>query len=190
MAEKIKMRRQLSAPQLLPVPAVPVAKPQRQARAFPPLPAVQLVSLWGLFNARVFGLTLAFAFALFIINPRIPCWMLLALDIDLTPGPPPDAAKDAMATAMAVVAFLCTVALAAAATPAVLLAAHNRRIRRALAYVVLAAAVAIHCMYVSVYDLYHIEYHGFMRIAFSAVIFFFAAGDLLCFLALLVGTDE
>ncbi|CAL4951730.1 unnamed protein product [Urochloa decumbens] len=182
-AEKIKMRRQLAAPLL---PAVRVATKQQQARTFPPLPAVQLVSQWGLFNAVVFGGTFAFGFALFIINPCIPSWMLLLLGIDLTP----DAAEDAKATAMAIVAFLCTVTLAAAATPALLLAAHHRQIRRALAYVVLAAAVAIHCIYVSVLDLYHVEYHVLIRIILSAVIFVFAAGDLLCFLALLVGTDE
>ncbi|CAO2185755.1 unnamed protein product [Urochloa humidicola] len=194
MAEKIKMRRQLSAPLL---PAVPVAKPQRQARSFLPFPAVQLVSLWGLINAGAFGATFAFALALFIINPCIPSWMLLALGIDLTPGsaghrtPPPDAADDAKLTAMVIVAFLCTVTQGAAATLALLLAGHHRRrIRRALAYVVLAAAVIVHCMYVSVLDLYHVKYHVLIKITGTATIFVLAAGDLLCFLALLVGSDE
>ncbi|CAL4951731.1 unnamed protein product [Urochloa decumbens] len=196
MAEKMKMRRQLAAPLL---PAVPVAKKQRQARAFPPLPlpAVELVSLWGIINAGTFGGTFALAFALYIINPCIPSWMLLLLGIDLTPGAagrrtptPADAAKDAMATAMTIVAFVCTVTLAAAATPALLLAPRHRQIRRALAYVVLAAAAAAHCMYVGVLGVYHFEYPVFIRITCSVGIFIFAAGDLLCILALLVGSDD
>ncbi|CAO2208930.1 unnamed protein product [Urochloa humidicola] len=189
MGEKMKMRRH----PLLPL--VPVAKTtQRQARTFPPplpLPAVELVSHWGIINAVAFGATFAVFFALYIINPCVPTWMLVALGHDLSPDgappPPDDAAKDAKATAMVLVAFLCTVAQAAAAAPALLLAARLRLIRRALAYVVLAAAVGSHCMY---FELYDFQYPVFIRIARAATIFFFAAGDLLCVLALLVGSHE
>jgi hypothetical protein len=45
MVEKIMIRRQVAAPLL---PALRVEKQQQQAGAFPPLPAVVLVSLWGL----------------------------------------------------------------------------------------------------------------------------------------------
>ncbi|CAO2199098.1 unnamed protein product [Urochloa humidicola] len=186
MAEKIKMRRKLAA---LLLPAVSVAKQQQQqARAFLSFPAVHLVSMWGIINAGLFGLTFAAVFALFIIDPCILLWMLLALGID--PTTPPDADADARATAQALVGFVCIVAQAAAGTTALVLAARRRRIRRALAYVVLAAAVAIHCVYVSVLDLNHAECPVFIRINCFVAITFFAAGDLLCCLALLVGSDE
>ncbi|CAL4951729.1 unnamed protein product [Urochloa decumbens] len=187
MAEKIKMRRQLAS-LLLPVLSM-AQQQQKQALAFLSFfPAVQLVSLWGIINAGVFGVTFAMVFALYIINPCIPSWLLLAFGID--PTTPPDAAADAKATAQALVASVCTVTLAAAVTTARVPAARRRRIRRALAYVMLAAAVVIHYVYVSIVDLNHAECHVFITISCSVFVFFLAAGDLLCFLALLVGSDE
>ncbi|CAL4958349.1 unnamed protein product [Urochloa decumbens] len=186
MAEKIiKMRRQLAAPLM---PAAPVAKQQQQARAFPLLPAVELVSLWGLTNVAAVALTMAVASVLLIIDPCVPLWMLPSLEhLDLTP----DAAKDARARAILLGALLCTVVQAAAAALALLLPAHRRRIRRALAYAVLVAAVTTHCMYTSVVlDIHRKEYAVFVRITCSVCIFVIAACDLLCFHALLVGSDE
>ncbi|CAO2174683.1 unnamed protein product [Urochloa humidicola] len=188
MAEKmIKMRRQLAAPLLPAVPAV-AKQQQQQARAFLPFPAVQLVSLWGLFNAGVFALTMAVFSVVIIVDPCIPSWMLPSPEhLDLTP----DAAKDAKATAIALGVIWCTVAQAAAATPALLLPAQRRRIRWTLAYAVLAAAIATHCMYASVIlDVLHHGYAVFIRIICSAGIFIITAGDLVCLLALLVGSDE
>ncbi|CAL4951734.1 unnamed protein product [Urochloa decumbens] len=188
MAEKIKMRKQLAAPPLLPVP---VAKQQQQqkARAFPPVPAVELVGLWGFMNAGFLVSIFAFAFALLVIGPCVPAWMMPPLDLT-------GDAEDAEASAVLLtIWFCCTVAQAAAATPVMLLAAHRRRrIRRALAYLVLAAAVAGHYTYAGAVGIHRVvtrpEYPVFVKINCSATILIFAVGDLVCFMALLVETDE
>lgn len=103
--------------------------------------------------------------------------------------------ETAMETALQLGFFWSTVAQGAAATLAlVILAARHRRVRRALAWVVLAAAVAGHCMYAGGVGIHRVftrpGYSVFLRIQLTATILIFAVGDLLCLLALLVGSDE
>ncbi|CAO2204598.1 unnamed protein product [Urochloa humidicola] len=187
MAEKIKMPHEQLASPLLPVPV----EKKKQPRAFPPFPAVRLVSLWGLFNAGVLFLTIAITCTLAVVytNPRdLPSWLVQPIE------PTEAAAEDATASALMLGTIWGTVIQAAAATPALLLpaAALRRRIRRALAYSVLAAAVASHCMYAGALGIYRSgsRYPVFIAISCSVFVFFLAVGDLICFLALLVGTDQ
>ncbi|OEL33144.1 hypothetical protein BAE44_0005837 [Dichanthelium oligosanthes] len=181
MAEKMD---KLQAP-LLPVP---VEKNKKQARASTPFPAVLFVSLWGLFNATAVALTFAFVCVLKIINPcvsdQLPSWMLPT--VELTD------AEDAKGSALAFGFMLCAVLQAAGGTLALLLGGHRRRIRRVLAYVVLAAAVAGHCMYASAVVIVLDADPGylFVRILCSAAIVVLAIDDLLGFLALLCGGEE
>lgn len=188
MAEEIKMHKQLAAP-LLP-PPVETKKQQHQAHASPPFPAARLVSLWGLYNSGVVALTFVFIHTLNFIKSCVwdlPPWVYRPLEMT--------DAEDARASALLLASIWCTVAQAAAAAPALLLAGHRcRRIRRALAYVVLAAAVASHCMHASAVRIILVAadpgYNVVNRILAVAPIFVFAVGDLVCFLALLVGSEE
>ncbi|CAL4965314.1 unnamed protein product [Urochloa decumbens] len=170
MAEKIMMPHEQLASPLLPVPVEKKKQQQKPTRAFPPFPAVRLVSLWGLFNAGVLDL---------------PSWLVQPADLT--------EAEVATASALMLGTIWGTVIQAAAATPALLLPAHRRRTRRALAYTVLAAAVASHCMNVSALGIYRTTgpgYPAFIRINCFVCFFILAVSDLLCFLALLVGNDE
>ncbi|CAO2193702.1 unnamed protein product [Urochloa humidicola] len=187
MAEKIKMPHEQLASPLLPVPVE--KKKQKQARrAFPPFSAVQLVSLWGLFNAGALFLTFAIACTIGVVytNPSdLPSWLVQPADLT--------EAEVATAGALMLGTIWGTVIQAAAATPAQLLPALRRRTRRALAYAVVAAAVASHCMYASALGIYRTTgpgYPAFIRINSFVCLFILAMGDLLCFLALLLGTDE
>ncbi|CAO2199040.1 unnamed protein product [Urochloa humidicola] len=186
MAEKIKMPHEQLASSLLPVPVE--KKKQKHARPLLLIPAVELVSLWGLFNAGVLFLSFASTCTLAVVytNPSdLPSW--LGQSVDLTE------AEVATASALILGNIWGTLIQAAAATPALLLQALRRRIRRALAYAVLAAGVASHCMFVGALSIYRItgpEYPAFTRINCYVFIYIIAVGDLLCFLALLLGTDE
>ncbi|CAL4951629.1 unnamed protein product [Urochloa decumbens] len=182
MAEKMKMPHEQLASPLLPVPE------EKKRQAFPPFPAVRLVSLWGLFNAGVLFLSFAISCTLGVVytNPSdMPSWLVHPADLT--------EAEVAKASALMLGTIWGTVIQAAAATPALLLPAHRRRTRRALAYTVLAAAVASHCMYVSALCINRTtgpDYPVFVRINCYVFFYIIAVGDLLCFLALLVGNDE
>ncbi|CAL4951626.1 unnamed protein product [Urochloa decumbens] len=188
MTEKIMMPHEQLASPLLPVPVEKQQQQQKPSRAFPPFPAVRLVSLWGLFNAGVLFLSFAITCTLAVVytNPSdLPSWLLQPADLT--------EAEVATASALMLGTIWGTVIQAAAATPALLLPARRRRTRRALAYTVLAAAVASHCMYVSALGIYRTTgpgYPAFIRINCFVCFFILAVSDLLCFLALLVGSDE
>lgn len=84
----------------------------------------------------------------------------------------------------------CIVPQAAGGTVALLLAGNHRRTGRALAYAVLAATVGGHCMYASLAGILVTSGSGigyFFTITTSGAVLVFAMGDLLSFLALLVG---
>jgi hypothetical protein len=88
-----------------------------------------------------------------------PSWMRPPRD------EPRDAAQDARATALLLGYLWCTVPQAVAATLA--LPARRRRVRRALAWAVLAAAVASHCMFaggVGIRNVNRPGYSAFIRI--------------------------
>ncbi|CAL4965387.1 unnamed protein product [Urochloa decumbens] len=82
-------------------------------------------------------------------------------------------------------------AMAAVAAPALLLPGRWRRSRRARIYAALAAAAAEHYMYASGICVFLDADPGYLylRIVGSIVTFFFAAGDVLSFLALLLGDE-
>nr|CAB3476197.1 unnamed protein product [Digitaria exilis] len=148
-----------------------------------PFPAVQSVCLWALLTACVFAVSVVFGEAV-----HIPCgegsWFTPCIEMT-------DAA---LATADATYLGMrwCAVAQAAAAAVALLLPARRRRSRRALAYAALAAAAAGHYMYASLTGLLLDADPGyvFLRISGATATLVFAAGDLVCLLALLLGEDD
>ncbi|CAO2185692.1 unnamed protein product [Urochloa humidicola] len=188
MAEKIRMPHEQVASPLLPVPVEKKKQIQKQARLFFPFPAVELVSLWGFFNAGLLFLTFAITCTLAVVytNPSdLPSWLFQPIE--------QTEAENAKARALMLGTIWGTVIQAAAATPALLLPSIRQRIRRALANAVLAAAVASHCMFVSSLCISRVtgpEYPAFTRINCYVFIYIIAVGDLLCLLALLLGTDE
>ncbi|CAL4951621.1 unnamed protein product [Urochloa decumbens] len=152
------------------LPPVSLAKKEEAAG---PFPAVQFVSVWALFTS--------FAYALVHTVNRI---------VDTTPCDP--AAKvDALWNGMAWYAA----PQAAAAALALLLLPCRRRwvwtIRRALAYVTLAAAIVSHLMYTSAVRVVLAADPGNLsfRIPCYVAISMLAVGDLLGFLALLLHGD-
>lgn len=86
----------------------------------------------------------------------------------------------------------CAAAQAAAAALALMLPGHRRWSRRALAYMALAGAAAGHYMYASLMCLFLDADPGFLflRIGGAVAVLVFAAGDLVCLLALLLGEDD
>ncbi|CAL4951630.1 unnamed protein product [Urochloa decumbens] len=140
-----------------------------------PSPAVEWVSLWALLTAGVFAVSGVLAYA---------------IDIDCSELTD---AGEAKAVATFVGMHWCTAAQAAAAVAALLFPARRRRrARRALAYVALAAAAANHYMYASLAGVFLDADPGylFLWIGGSAAVCIFAAGDLVGFLALLLGEDD
>ncbi|CAL4965386.1 unnamed protein product [Urochloa decumbens] len=142
---------------------------------------VQFVSLWALFNAFIAAVSLATVYA----SPALLSWLF---------GAPYEATgMDMLGSALELqLGYIsCSALQAAPAALALLLAGGHRRkkTRRALAYAALAVSVAGHCMFASevggIILLSDDPGHLLLRINVAVNIFVFAAGDLLCFLALL-----
>ncbi|CAO2185751.1 unnamed protein product [Urochloa humidicola] len=146
-------------------------------------PAVQFVSLWALLNTFAAAVSLAAVYA----TPELSSW-LFGVPYGVT-------GTEMLETALEIeLGYIsCSVLQAAPAALALLLAVHRRKIRRALAYAALAVSAAGHCMLASeagcillIDD--PVEPPGglSLRIWYAVDIFVFAAGDLLCFMALFV----
>ncbi|CAO2185693.1 unnamed protein product [Urochloa humidicola] len=160
-------------------------KKKQQLRAAPPLPsAVTLVSRWALINACIPALAVALSFTLqSYVFSKLPSWLYHR--IELTD------AERAMGSALELGRIWCGVPQAAAAALALLLAGRRRRVRRALAYLALAATVASHFMFAGLLGIILAADPGyiFMWIDGIAVIFVTVAGDLFCFLDMILGED-
>ncbi|CAL4977916.1 unnamed protein product [Urochloa decumbens] len=152
------------------MPHLPPVSLAKKEGAAGPFPAVQFVSVWALFTS--------FAYALVHTVNRI---------VDTTPCDPVDALWNGMAWYAA--------PQAAAAALALLLPLRRRRwmwiVRRALAYVALAAAIVSHLMYTSAVRvvLAADPWNFSFMIPCNVAISMFAVGDLLGFLALLLHGD-
>ncbi|CAL4951624.1 unnamed protein product [Urochloa decumbens] len=180
-----KMDRQPAHP--LPMSVEEKEKKKKQARRpAPPLPgAVTLVSLWALINACLpaFALALSFILQPYNVFSKMPSWIYHRIELTDAEG--------AMGSALELGHVWCGVPQAAAAALALLLAGRRRRVRRALAYLALAATVASHFMFASVLGIILAADPGyiFMWIGGAAIFFLCAAGDLFCFLDMLLGED-
>ncbi|CAO2199038.1 unnamed protein product [Urochloa humidicola] len=161
-------------------------KKKQQALAAPPVPAVTLVSLWALINACVPTLALALTFTLRAYNvySKLPSWLYQRVELT-------DEEGASWAIAFEIGYLWCSVPQAAAAALALLLAGRRRRIRRALAYLALAATAADHCLFAGIlgFILAADPEYLLMWIAGVAVIFVFELGDLFCFLDMLHGEE-
>ncbi|CAL4965385.1 unnamed protein product [Urochloa decumbens] len=170
MADKVDKK--LAAP-LLPQAVAVEKKKEKKA---PELPAVQLACQWALQTAAMSFVSLAFAIAFGHYHLTVPSWLCAGGEL-----------TDAEERAMMSRALWCSAAAAAAAALALLLPERLRRSRRALAYVALAAAAAVHLVVARGITLFLTANPGaiFWWIAGTVSVAIFAEGDIKCFLALL-----
>ncbi|CAO2199037.1 unnamed protein product [Urochloa humidicola] len=162
----------------------PVSLDKNKEEAAGPFPAVKFVSVWVLFTSFSYALVYTINLYLFDTTPCDPCLVLTDAE----------AAKvDALANGM----MWLTAPQAAAAVLALLLLCRRSRwmwiVRRALAYVALAAAIVSHMMYTSAVRVILAADPGngtlSFRIPCTIAILMFAVGDLVGFLALLLAGD-
>ncbi|CAL4951723.1 unnamed protein product [Urochloa decumbens] len=171
-----KVDKKLAAP-LLPQAVAVEKKKEKKA---PQLPAVQLACQWALQTAAMSFVSFAFAIAFGHYHLTVPSWLCAGGEL-----------TDAEERAMISRVLWCSAAAAAAAAPALLLPERLRRSRRALAYVALAAAAAVHLVVargITLFPMLHstgirIRGYGYGDTAIRVAIF--AEGDIKCFLALL-----
>ncbi|KAM3271733.1 hypothetical protein ACQJBY_042123 [Aegilops geniculata] len=148
----------------------------------PPRPdVVRQVCEWVLLTAGVFVFSFGLGYALELFH--VPCsqssfFLRCGLLTD---------AEEAMANALGI-GMLCCVALQAAAAVLAL----RLQCRRALAYLALALTIGGHCFYAALARLFLVADPGylFFRICSTVGILVYAAGDIISFLALLLGREE
>ncbi|KAF7038883.1 hypothetical protein CFC21_048980 [Triticum aestivum] len=152
-------------PHLLPVTVSETVSNSKETRAAPPPDAVVIVSEWAFYPGFI-------AFLFYTLHYAITSALSLFF---LLTGAEAEAAK----VSVLHVGMLCFAALQVAAA-AVALRLPRRRgwVRYAFAYLALALAIVGHCMFAAG--------DHFFRILRTVGIFIYAAGDVLCFLALLL----
>lgn len=160
--------------------------PVAVAKKTPRPDLVRWVSAWALFTAGVFAFSFAVgsAIAYALDHFHVACSQssfFLRCD-QLTDAA--EAVVNALGTGM-----LCCAALQAAAA---VLALRFRRCRRSLAYLALALTIGGHCIYAAIAHLLLVADPGdlFFGISFAVTIVFFAAGDIISFLYLLLGGED
>ncbi|KAM3271735.1 hypothetical protein ACQJBY_042124 [Aegilops geniculata] len=153
----------------------------------PPRPdVVRRVSAWVLLTAGVFVFSFGLGYALELFH--VPCSQssfFLRCD-QLTD------AEEAVANALGTVMMCCVALQAVAAVLALRLQCRRRWVRCALAYLALAFTIVGHCFMAALARLFLVADSGdlFLRICCTVDIFALAAGDIISFLALLIGGED
>ena len=159
---------------------LPVTLPKKKI----PDDAVQQVSEWALLTA---ALAANYPISYAVGHYLIPCVQSSFLRCDQ-----PTDADPAEKTTLWIRVLCCATLQAAAAVLALRLPRHRRWLRRALAYLTLALAVVIHCMYAvaAAARLFLVDDPGDLFSIFCTVAaVFFMASDIRSFLALLRGEE-
>lgn len=147
--------------------------------------AVQRASGWALFTACGTLVSLAWAHAVVYALGQSSFVLRCVQWTDAE-------AADASALWLGMLCCALLQAAAAALALALQLPCRRRWVRRALAYLALAVTFVGHCMYAAAVRLLLAADPGyvFARILCTADIVVFAGGDLLCFLGLLLGSEN